>query len=137
MINSLSDLIEDLKRISTSSAIKDKFILDLILPETKELDLNDRWSQWDLKKRDYRISSIIDNESKLSEDILFDTGKAQIIDLSRDKFEVDVFINPFIIRKTYSISKATVFVSPGVYVREVDITYFDGIPRLNIKSLLT
>lgn len=137
MINSLSDLIEDLKRISTSSAIKDKFILDLILPETKELDLNDRWSQWDLKKRDYRISSIIDNESKLSEDILFDTGKAQIIDLSRDKFEVDVSINPFIIRKTYSISKATVFVSPGVYVREVDITYFDGIPRLNIKSLLT
>lgn len=137
MINSLSDLIEDLKRISTSSAIKDKFILDLILPETKELDLNDRWSQWDLKKRDYRISSIIDNESKLSEDILFDTGKAQIIDLSRDKFEVDVSINPFIIRKTYSISKATVFVSPGVYVREVDITYFDGIPKLNIKSLLT
>jgi hypothetical protein len=109
----------------------------LILPETKELDLSDRWSQWDLKKRDYRISSIIDSESKLSEDILFDTGKAQIIDLSRDKFEVDVFINSFIIRKTYSISKATVFVSPGVYVREVDITYFDGIPRLNKKSLLT
>lgn len=137
MINSLSDLIEDLKRIKTSSAIKDKFILDLVLPETKELDLSDRWSQWDLKKRDYRISSIIDSESKLSEDILFDTGKAQIIDLSRDKFEVDVFINSFIIRKTYSISKATVFVSPGVYVREVDITYFDGIPRLNKKSLLT
>jgi hypothetical protein len=137
MINSLSDLIEDLKRISTFHKIKDKFILDLILPETKELDLSDRWSQWDLKKRDYRISSIIDSESKLSEDILFDTGKAQIIDLSRDKFEVDVFINSFIIRKTYSISKATVFVSPGVYVREVDITYFDGIPRLNKKSLLT
>lgn len=48
---------------------------------------------------------MIHRESKLSEDILFDTGKAQIIDLSRDKFEVDVFINPFIIRKTYSICK--------------------------------
>ncbi len=137
---SMSEFIEDLENIKLNSSfqmesLKEDFVLDLIIPETKELNKNERWEKWTIKKRNHKLNLIIgEDKSKLVKDILLKSGKAVVVDVTKTKLEIDFYSNGSVVRKAFKIYPSTVFVSPGVYTTEVDITNFGGKLKMSLLN---